>query len=228
MKKKRVKRGTDKRRNKRTIRRQSKEDVRIVFLMKAFEIFSQEGDLGSCGDLSWEDLLETPEDPSDREPDSCALARVVTVVTDVPVSPSSVVTEFCDGLSLGSDWEDVVPQSFSFSKKRAHYFTRTQEEMRYEGSQGKASPMMRRRMSPGSIKVHRRVVWGSIFIVFGVYLVKAEVQEDQAHKGIAREVHPDLLDDIPWMRKRMTMWEEWCLKQKRKKNSQGKGPNGKK
>ena len=80
----------------------------------------------------------------------------------------------------------------------------------------------------GSIKVHRRVVWSLIFIVFRVYLVKAEVQEDQAHKGIAREVHPDLLDDIPWMRKRMTMWEEWCLKQKRKKNSQRKGPNGKK
>ena len=35
----------------------------------------------------------------------------------------------------------------------------------------------------GSIKVHRRVVWSLIFIVFGVYLVKAEVQEDQAHKG---------------------------------------------
>ena len=41
----------------------------------------------------------------------------VTDVTDVPVSPSSVVTEFCDGFSFCSDWEFVEPQSFSFSKK---------------------------------------------------------------------------------------------------------------
>ena len=44
---------------------------------------------------------------------------VVLDVTDVPVSPSSVVTEFCEVFSCCSDWEDVVPQSFSFSKKRA-------------------------------------------------------------------------------------------------------------
>ena len=77
-----------------------------------------------------------PEDLSDCEPDSCAHVRVVPVVTDVPVSPSSVVTEFCVDLSLGSDWEDVVPQ------------TSTQEEMRYEGSKGKALPITRRRMTP--------------------------------------------------------------------------------
>ena len=35
----------------------------------------------------------------------------------------------------------------------------------------------------GSIKVHWRVVWSLIFLVFGVCLVRAEVQEDQAHKG---------------------------------------------
>ena len=64
----------------------------------------------------------------------------------MPVSPSSVVTEFCDVFSCSSDWEDVVPQPFSFSKKCAHCCTSTQEEMRYEGSQGKASPMTRRRM----------------------------------------------------------------------------------
>ena len=29
---------------------------------EAFEIFSQGRDLESCGDLSWEDLLEKPED----------------------------------------------------------------------------------------------------------------------------------------------------------------------
>ena len=33
-------------------------------------------------------------DLSDCEPDSCAHVRVVLVVTDVLVSPSSVVTEF--------------------------------------------------------------------------------------------------------------------------------------
>ena len=44
------------------------------------------------------------------------------------------------------------------------------------------------------------------------------VQEDQAHKGIAREVHPDLQDGTPWMRKK------WCLKKKKKENIQGKDP----
>ena len=116
--------------------------------VEAFEIFSQGRDLKSCGDLSWEDLLEKPKDLSDCELDSCAQVRVLPVVTDVPVFPSSMVTEFCDGLSLGSDWEDVVPQSFSFSKKRALCCTSTQEEMRYEGSQVKAPPMSRRRMTP--------------------------------------------------------------------------------
>ena len=86
---------------------------------EAFEIFSHEGDLESFGDLSWVDLVEKREDLSDCETASCALVRVVPVVIDVLVSPSSVVTEFCDGLSLGSDWEDVIPQSFSFFKKRA-------------------------------------------------------------------------------------------------------------
>ena len=42
---------------------------------------------------------------------------VVPVVTEVPVSASSVVTEVCDGFSSGSDWEFLEPQSFSFSKK---------------------------------------------------------------------------------------------------------------
>ena len=116
--------------------------------VETFEIFSPEGDLESCGGLSWRDLLEKLEDLSDCEPDSCARVRVVPVVTDVPVSPCSVVTDFCDGLSLGSVREDVVPQSCSFSTKCALCCTSTQEEMRYEGSQGKARPMTRRRMTP--------------------------------------------------------------------------------
>ena len=73
----------------------------------------------------------------------------------------------------------------------------------------------------GSIKVHQRVVWSLIFIVFGVHLVKAEVQEDQANKEIVREVHPDHQDGIPWMKKRMTMLEDWCLRQKRKTVREG-------
>ena len=44
--------------------------------------------------------------------------RMVPDVTDVPVSPSSVVTELCDVSSCCSDWEFVEPQSFSFSQKR--------------------------------------------------------------------------------------------------------------
>ena len=32
--------------------------------VEAFEIFSQEGDLESCGDLSWEDFLDRAEDLS--------------------------------------------------------------------------------------------------------------------------------------------------------------------
>ena len=38
---------------------------------------------------------------------------VVPDVTDVHVSPSSVVSEFCEVFSGCSEWEDVVPQSFS-------------------------------------------------------------------------------------------------------------------
>ena len=69
-------------------------------------------------------------------------------VTDVPVSPSSVVTEFCDGFSCCSDREFVEPQSYSFSQERAHYCTVAQEETRFESSQVKAPPLSRRRMMP--------------------------------------------------------------------------------
>ena len=47
--------------------------------------------------------------------------------------------------SCNPDWEFVEPQSFSFSKKRAHCCTATQEEMRYESTQVKAPPLSRRR-----------------------------------------------------------------------------------
>ena len=73
---------------------------------------------------------------------------VVPDVTDVLVSPSSVATEFCLCVFCCTEWEFVEPQSFSFSKKRAHSYTVTQEEMRFEGPQVKAPPPSRRRMMP--------------------------------------------------------------------------------
>ena len=109
--------------------------------VKAFDIFSQREDLERCGGLSWEDLLETPEDLSDCEPETRVVVSVVPDVTGENVSPSSEVTEFRDGFSFCSGWECVEPQSFSFSKKRAHSWTVKQEEMRFEGSQAKAPPL---------------------------------------------------------------------------------------
>ena len=92
-----------------------KEECDGFVSVEAFEIFSQGGDLESCGGLSWRYLLEKPEDLFDFELDT----RVeVAMVLDVSVSSSSVVTEFCDSFSYCPDWEDVVPQSLSFSKKR--------------------------------------------------------------------------------------------------------------
>ena len=83
------------------------------------------GDLESDEDLSWEDTLDEFKSWSGCEPDSRACVRMVPDVTDVLVSPSSVVTELCDISSCGSDWDYVEPQSFSLSKKRI--WTTTQE-----------------------------------------------------------------------------------------------------
>ena len=116
--------------------------------VEAFEFFSQGRDLQSRGDVSWEHLLEEPEDLSDCEPASGELVRAVPGGSDVPVSPSSVITELCDVSPCRSDGKFVEPQSFSFTKKRAHCCTDTREEMRYEGSQVKAHPSSRRRMTP--------------------------------------------------------------------------------
>ena len=76
---------------------------------------------------------------------------VVPDVTDVPVSLSSVVKEFSDGFSCCPTWEFVEPQSFSYSKDRAHSCTVTQEEMRFEGPQVKAPPLSRRKMFPPTL-----------------------------------------------------------------------------
>ena len=73
---------------------------------------------------------------------------LVSDVIDVPVSPSSLITELCDVSSCRSDGEFVEPQSFSFFKKRAHCCTDTREEMRYEGSTVMTPPLSRRRMTP--------------------------------------------------------------------------------
>ena len=62
-----------------TKRGKSKENVGVLFLWRPLNSLVK-GETGSCGDLSWEH-----EDLSDCEP----------VVTDVLVSPSSEVTEFC-------------------------------------------------------------------------------------------------------------------------------------
>ena len=68
--------------------------------MEAFEIFGQGRDLESCGDLSWEDPMVDFGNWSDCELVSRARVRVVLGVTDVLVSPHSMVTEFCDVCNL--------------------------------------------------------------------------------------------------------------------------------
>ena len=82
---------------------------------------------------------------------------------------------------------------------RSRYQEETTEEEIVKMNKSKAEPVSKWRCprQARSIKVHRRVVWSLILLVFGVHLAKAEVQEDQAHKGIAREVHPDLQDGTP-------------------------------
>ena len=57
----------------------------VFVSVEAFEILIQRGDSESCGDVSWERLMEEPEDVSDREPVSCVLVRVVLDVIDVLV-----------------------------------------------------------------------------------------------------------------------------------------------
>ena len=66
--------------------------------------------------------MEEPEDLSYRGPVSCELVRVVLVVpdvTDVLVSPSSAVSEFCDGFSCCSDWAFFATAVICFLQKCA-------------------------------------------------------------------------------------------------------------
>ena len=81
-----------------------------------------------------------------------------------------------------------------------------------EPEQGRASQQLVL-PTPGGVNQDAPVSsWSLIFLVYGGCLVRAEAQEDQASKEIEREDHPDHQDELPLMRKRMTMWEEWCLK----------------
>ena len=66
---------------------------------------------------------------------------VMPDVTDVPVSPSSVVTEFSDGFSCCLDWEFVETQSFSFSQS----CTVTQEEMWFERTTSESASAIKKK-----------------------------------------------------------------------------------
>ena len=99
------------------------------------------------GGNSWGDLWDDPCGVSDCFSGVGTSGPVVPVVTDVPVSPSFVVTEFCDAFSLRSDGVLVEPQPF-FSQQRAHSWTVTQEEMRCESSSARTPPPSRRRVMP--------------------------------------------------------------------------------
>ena len=70
------------------------------------------------------------------------------MVNDVLVCPSSAVAETCEGVSSGSGWEFVEPQSFSFSQKRSFVCTENLGVLCFEGTPVKASPSTRRRMMP--------------------------------------------------------------------------------
>ena len=95
----------------------SKEDVRVVFLWRAFEIFSQGEDVESFGDFSGGEPLEKLDDLSECELVSCALVRVVPTVL---VSPSSVVTEFCYVSSLLLRIENLWKHNPFLSPKSVH------------------------------------------------------------------------------------------------------------
>ena len=105
-----MKRGKEKWRKNRTKRGLLKEDVWVLFLWKPFNFLVKW--------QIWKVVVIFPGKTLYRrsycEPGSCARVRVVPDVTDVLVSPSSVVTEFCDVSSMCSDREFVESQSFSF------------------------------------------------------------------------------------------------------------------
>ena len=84
---------------------------------EAFDIFSQGEDLESCGGVSWVGFLENPDDVSDWEPETGTVVSALPFAIDVHVSPSSVVTECYEDVSVDSDGEFVELQFFSLQKK---------------------------------------------------------------------------------------------------------------
>ena len=93
-KKKGAKRGEEKGREKRTKRELLKEDVTVLFLWRPLNFFGKREIRRVAVIFSWEDLLDKLEDLSGREFEARVFVLVVPDVTDLPVSPSSVVTEF--------------------------------------------------------------------------------------------------------------------------------------
>ena len=77
--------------------------------------------------------MEDCENWSDCELDSRARVRMVPDVTDVTVSPSSVVTELCDCSSCCSDWDFVEPQSF-LPKAGLDSYAGRDEVLRFTGA----------------------------------------------------------------------------------------------
>ena len=71
------------------------------------------------------------------------------VVIDVLVSPSSVVTECCEDVSLHSDWDLLSRSPFlSPSKNRSIVLEENRGEMSHAVTPVKARPNTRRRMMP--------------------------------------------------------------------------------
>ena len=139
--------------SKQRTREEEKEENETVIVKRrcvnpvsteVFDIFGQEEDSETCGN-SWCDLWDDSCGLSDCDSVTWTSLPVVSVVF---VSPSSAVAEICEGVSSGSDWEFVEPQSFSFSKKCSFVCVENQGEMSYEGTPVKAPPRTRRRMMP--------------------------------------------------------------------------------
>ena len=65
-----------------------------------FRHLESRGRFWRVGGGSWSDLLENPDDVSDGEPETWTDVSALPVVTDVLVSPSSVVTECYEDVSL--------------------------------------------------------------------------------------------------------------------------------
>ena len=121
-----------------------------------------------------------PGDLLDCDPGIWMDLPVVLVVNDILVSPSSVATEFCDGASLGNDWELVEPQSSPLSFSPESVWTDSQEERSCEESPVKAPPASRRRMLPptpqqSSHSSIEETKWQAEMVVQGRVLVKEQL-----------------------------------------------------